>query len=370
MKIVIASSGRAHLLDCARELHNQGHDVKFYACTPKKYLYKYGFPQGTSIVWFMFPFYMLRRFFPSEFSRQLFMEALDLIVYCLLPKCDVFIAQSPNYSRCMLKAKKKYNAICILDRGSSHIKTFNQLSRLCGNTHINKRYVHIDEREYSYADYIAIASNFVERSFIDNGYNKDKLFINPYGVSLKHFYPTQSTNEFDCIYVGNWSKKKGCHLIIEAFKNTTIRILHVGAINNLEFPNLPNFTHVDSVSEDKLVDYYKRANIFIFPSYDDGFGLVLCQAVACGLPIVCSPNTGGPTLKKMIEDENNIYIMKDITAQSLYEGVMYHLRNSINEHIRNYVEKKMDLFTWEAYGKRYDIFLKEIYNNKMANKNI
>ena len=172
MKIVIASSGRAHLLDCARELHNQGHTVKFYACTPKKYLHKYGFPQGTSIVWFMVPFYLLRRFFPSEFSRQLFMEALDFIVYCLLPKCDVFIAQSPNYSKCMRKAKRKYGAICILDRGSSHIKTFNQLGKLYGQTHVNRRYVNIDEHEYLYADYIAIASSFVKKSFIENGYEE------------------------------------------------------------------------------------------------------------------------------------------------------------------------------------------------------
>lgn len=360
MKIVVASSGRAHLLDCARELSNQGHDVTFYACTPKKYLLKYGFPQGTSIICLMAPFFILRKYFPSEFSRQLFMEALDFIVYHLMTQCDIFIAQSPNYSRCMLKAKKKYGAICILDRGSSHIKTFNKLSKRCGKNHINKRYVRIDENEYLYADYIAIASSFVERSFTENGYAQNKLFINPYGVSLKHFYPTQCTNEFDCITVGNWGIKKGSKLIIDAFKNTNIRILHVGAILDLAFPDEPNFVHVNPVTEDLLVNYYKKAKIFIFPSYDDGFGLVLCQAAACGLPIVCSSNTGGPTLKEMIEDKNNIYIMEDITAQSLSKGVKQQLAKCKQEGIRNYVGDKMKRFTWEAYGERYNSFLQKI----------
>lgn len=362
MKIVVASSGRAHLLDCARELSHQGHNVTFYACTPKRYLLKYGFPQGTSIIWFMAPFFALRKYFPSEFSRQLFMEALDFIVYFLMPRCDIFIAQSPNYSRCMLKAKKKYGAICILDRGSSHIKTFNKLSKLCGKNHVNKRYVRIDESEYSYADYISIASNFVERSFIENGYDKKKLFINPYGVSLKHFYPTQCTNEFDCIVVGNWGMRKGSKLIVEAFTNTNIRVLHVGAILDLPFPNEFNFVHVDPVTEDLLVNYYKKAKIFIFPSYDDGFGLVLCQAVACGLPIVCSPNTGGPTLKEMIEDKDNICIMKDITSQSLFEEVKHLLANCKQNGVRNYVGDKMNRFTWEAYGQRYNSFLKKIHD--------
>lgn len=360
MKIVVASSGRAHLLDCARELSKQGHNVIFYACTPKKYLIKYGYPKGTSLIWFMAPFFVLRKYLPSEFSRQLFMEALDFIVYCLMPRCDVFIAQSPNYSRCMLKAKRKYGAICILDRGSSHIKTFNRLGKLYGQTHINKRYICIDEEEYSYADYVAIASSFVERSFIENGYDRNKLFINPYGVSLKHFYPTHCTNEFDCIVVGTWGKRKGSALIVDAFRNTDIRILHVGAITDLPFPNEINFVHVNPVAEDCLVDYYKKAKVFIFPSYEDGFGLVLCQAAACGLPIVCSSNTGGPTLKEMIGDKDNIYIMEDITSLSLFKGVKRQLAHCKQDGVRNYVNDKMELFTWESYGQRYNSFLDKI----------
>lgn len=53
--------------------------------------------------------------------------------------------------------------------------------------------------------------------------------------------------------------------------------------------------------------------------------------------------------------------MKDITAKSLYDEVTQTLKNCVNTpHIRNYVGDKMNLFTWEAYGKRYDSFLKNI----------
>lgn len=360
MKIVVASSGRAHLLDCARELSNQGYDVIFFACTSRKNLVKYGFPQGKSTLWFMAPFYVLRTYFPSEFTRQLYMEALDFIVYWLMPQCDVFIAQSPHYSKCMLKAKKKFGATCILDRGSSHIRTFNRLGRLCGQTHENQRYIRIDEREYSYADYVAIASSFVERSFMENGFEKEKLFVNPYGVSLKHFYPTLCTGEFDCIVVGGWNKRKGSQLVVDAFKNTDIKVLHVGRVGDVPFPKTANFVHVDPVSEDILVGYYTKAKVFIFPSYDDGFGLVLCQAAACGLPIVCSQNTGGPTLKDMLGDQGHIYVMKKIDAESLREGVLYQLETCLHEGVRNYVGDKMNLFAWKAYGKRYDKFLKTL----------
>ena len=42
MKIVVASLGRAHLLDCARELQKQGHDVIFFSITPSWRFNKYG----------------------------------------------------------------------------------------------------------------------------------------------------------------------------------------------------------------------------------------------------------------------------------------------------------------------------------------
>ena len=46
MKIVVASLGRAHLLDCARELQKQGHDVIFYSITPSWRFNKYGLNTG------------------------------------------------------------------------------------------------------------------------------------------------------------------------------------------------------------------------------------------------------------------------------------------------------------------------------------
>lgn len=368
MRIIVASMGRAHLLDCARELQDRGHDVTFYAATPKRNFERYGLSQGgKSLLKYVWPFWALKHFFPSNVTRRIYSYVLDVCVCRLMHQCDVFIAQSPNYQNAILKAKQKYHAITILDRGSSHVRTFNRLSYENGIQVQAKSYIRRDEKEYFTVDYIAVASDFVYNSFREHGFNMKKIFVNPYGVSFLHFHPTICTNEYDCILVGSWSRRKGHHFVVEAFLHTKFKILHVGSLKgDLDFPLCDNFTHFDAVPEPELINYYRRAKIFLFPSIEDGFGLVLCQAAACGLPIVCSMNCGGPTLKRMIADDKYIYIMKELSVDELKRGVNHtlNLADSFQENSRNYVHNNMEKFTWEAYGKRYDDFLKSIIGDK------
>lgn len=366
MKITLATSGRAHLLDCARELQSQGHDVTFYTYSPKSNLKKFGLVRGgKSLLYYVAPFEFLRRRFKTEFLYKLSIRILDLWTSAFMKECDVFICQSPYYTRSMKKAKTKYGAIVILDRGTSHVRYFNQIMTKIGMKSQSLDYIEMDENQYKLADYIAIASDFVCRSFENYGISSDKLFINPYGVSLKNFYPMECTNEFDFICVGQWSLRKGSHLIVEAFRDTNIRILHVGAIIDADFPLADNFVHIDSVPEQKLVDYYKRSRFFLFPSFEDGFGLVLCQALACGLPIVCSKNSGGPTLQKMLNLKNEIYLMNSISSSEIKNGldVMTKRYGCKGDRININSGELKEKLSWDAYGRRYDDFLNTISRN-------
>lgn len=360
MKIVVASRNRSHLMDCARELTGQGHNVVYYCMTRPGNYKKFKYTgKSVNLIYIMFPFFFLSKKWKGGKIQRLCDLILDLIVYIIMPKCDVFIAQSPNYQYSLRRAKKR-GAITILDRGSSHVRKFNSINQKFGIPQQVESYQKRDEKMYKEADYITIASDFVKEGFIEYGVNTSKLFVNPYGVSLKNFHSTVCTNEYDCIVVGQWSKRKGHELLVKAFKDTNIRILHVGSITDYPFPTLSNFTHINSVPEYELINYYKKSKVFIFPSYDDGFGLVLLQAAACGMPIVCSKNSGGPTLKSMISNKEYIYEMAELTEKELIKG--FNLLNGLysNNDIRNYAEEDLNKFSWEAYGIRYNNFLNTI----------
>lgn len=360
-KIVIASLGRAHLLDCARELKKQGYDVLYFCSTHPNNFEKYDFPVGGhSLIYYVAPLYFLVRLLPSNFTRRLYSFTLDLLVCIFMPKCDVFIAQSPNYQFAIKYAKWRYKAITILDRGSSHVRIMNDFMLLFGGRQHTNRYLKRDEHEYHTVDYITLASDFVYKGFIDKGFSINKLFVNPYGVSLYNFHPTLCSCEYDAILVGQWSKRKGHELVVNTFKDTDYKILHVGSITDYPFPDYSNFKHIDSVPENELINYYSKSRIFLFPSYEDGFGLVLLQAAACGLPIVCSSNSGGPTLKRMLTRKGYIYEMKELSKEELMAGfkIMYNIYE-VNQ-LRNYAEEDIDKFSWKAYGDRYAKFLNAI----------
>lgn len=359
MKIVIASLGRAHLLDCARELEKCGHDVVFFSATPKTNFKKFGLKQGGfSILPFVWPFYAIKRYFPSYRSQALYRWSQDFIVRLLLPKCDVFIAQSPNFRMSMRKAKKKYNSLTILDRGSTHVRSVNKIANIFHRKGEPEWYQKYDEAQYSMADYITVASDFVLQTFRENKFDINRLFVNPYGVSSSFFHPTVCTGEYDCIVVGQWSKRKGSDLVYEAFKDSNLKILHIGSLFDLQFPVATNFTHKDPVPEHKLLDYYSKARVFIFPSLEDGFGLVLLQAALCGLPIVCSQNCGGPTLKRILHNNENILVMDDFSPSTLKDCTNKALALSERQNgVRNYLQEDDDI-SWTSYGKRLDDFLR------------
>jgi len=376
MKINIASfGGRSHLLDTARELEKFGHEVRFYSFVPTKRATKFGLKKECSKSYFLLalPFLMLQRISKHSFwSYYLFYVFFDVYVAFIMPYCDIFIGQSPLHLFALKRAKKKYNATTILERGSSHIITMIKiLESIPSNKDkciMPEMLLKRDLEGYKLADYISIASDFQKISFIENGVDSTKLLINPYGVSLSQFSPTQkpSNESYDVIMVGGWSYRKGADIVIETVRKLNIRLIHVGSIVDIGFPDDINFTHVDSVEQAQLIDYYKKAKVFILPSREDGFGMVLSQAIACGLPIVCSKNTGGRDLRDFLNDKKWIIEMPEYTVESLvnciYEALQ--LAELQIDSIRNYAGESIKNITWEAYGKRYEENIKKIIYSK------
>jgi glycosyltransferase involved in cell wall biosynthesis len=164
--------------------------------------------------------------------------------------------------------------------------------------------------------------------------------------------------------VGQWCYRKGCDLLTEACLHILKKkLLHVGSVVDCPLPNHPLFTHVDSVNEPQLVNYYMQAKIFALPSREEGLALVQPQALICGLPIVCSKDTGGRDLRNFLDDRKWIIEMPETTVECLAECIMkaLALADTQPEGKRNYAGKAIEQLTWEAYGKRYNENIFRIY---------
>lgn len=367
IKINIFSPGRFHVCDLARELDKNGFDVKFYSFVPTKRTEKFGLPRhcSCSLLIPMAPFLILERvlFKRSGWAKRLCIRVQDFISSIVMRKCDICIAMSGNYILTLEKAKEQ-GAIIIIERGSKHIieqKAILDTILKHPNSSVPMFNYNRELESYEIADYISIASQHVARSFYKHNYPKNKLFINPYGVNLTMFKSMNYTKKkYDVIMVGGWGYRKGCDLIVEALKDTDLRFLHVGGLLDLEFPSLPNFTHINPVNESKLIDFYNESKIFILPSREDGFGMVLSQALACNIPIIGSIDSGAPDLKEMVEYGEYITIIKQYTSQCVLEAIRKSLILYEKLGDKNYAGNAIENLTWEAYGKRYTKFIHEI----------
>lgn len=207
----------------------------------------------------------------------------------------------------------------ICDRGSSHICFQNEIlkeeyrryhSEWIG---IDSRILAKEEEEYEQANWISIPSQFCLDSFIAIGVPRHKLKKIPYGARLGRFsidvsrsliYPQNRTHEFRVLFVGQAGVRKGFVDLLKAFrlfKHPCRRLTLIGSISTeakelLDHFPLDNVEIVGIIPNDKLRQYYNKSSVFLLPSVEEGLAMVMGEAMACGLPVIATANTGADDL--------------------------------------------------------------------------
>ncbi len=378
MIINIAASTRFHLANLVVELEKMGHDVHFYSYVPPSRLKSYGLSQKSIVplFWLFVPVIALLRLSKrAAWSIKLEWFLLDFIVGHFMRRCDVFIAMSAIYVDSFKRARDKFGAKLFLERGSMHALSLKELydqagfDRNCTNGNIYYALVsdYAIKRElqmYEYVDVVSIPSDHVAKSFVKYGVPDEKLFVNPYGENLTRFPPTQLDKSgkriYDVIMVGNWSWMKGCDLLIEACRMGGISLLHVGA-HSMPFPEGELFHSVGTVDQREITKYMGRARVFVLPSRQEGLALVLVQAALSGLPIVCSENSGGTTIRRMLNNDTNLHMLEDLNAVCVCDALQKALVSAkMQTGARKYADNLTYLFSAEQYALRYHQRLVEI----------
>jgi glycosyltransferase involved in cell wall biosynthesis len=367
-RVGIAASGRFHLLDLARELDALGVDVRFYSYVPKKRAKAFGLPPRchVALLPFVFPLVALERLCPRFLSRMtehLMCWALDIVMILRMRPCDVFICMSGMYVQAPRFAQWRYGARVILHRGSRHILSQEEiLADPRKGQQVSSFIVKRELLGYEIADRIAVPSVHVMESFEPWPQLACKLFIIPYGVDLDQF-PLRSrspTSEPSVLFVGTWSYRKGADLLSRAIQEMDgVRLIHVGALLDVPFPLDPRFIHYEPVAQWKLKSLYAAAHVFALASREDGFGLVLCQALASGLPVVCSDRTGGSDLARLPGLARLIRIVPAGDRDALRRALVDVLNNARQQGL-SITEAERQLLGWHRYALQHLRLINEL----------
>jgi glycosyltransferase involved in cell wall biosynthesis len=279
---------------------------------------------------------------------------------------DVFIGWS-SASLEAIKPAQSLGAKVIIERGSTHIAE--QTDVLCAaykefGLRFNVTDLEIierEEQEYLLADRISVPSNYAAQTFVDRGFSKDKIFINGYGVNLELFQPPFArplARKPRIIFAGSVGIRKGVPWLLDAFKHLSSKAdLHlIGPVSRdyeaLLRANIGKNIYVrGSLPGSQLVAEYGRGDIFCLPSLEEGYGLVILQAMACGLPIVTTHIVGAADL---LEHGHNGLIVAPGDRAALADALMRlvddaPLRQSMGANALTTVRSK---HSWDDYVER------------------
>ena len=304
LRVAIATNGRFHVLDLARELAAIGVDVTFYSLLPDRRAERFGLDRRycRSVFPAMAPLIAWRRLAAKvmpDRAERLHVHWLNKAIAARLEPCDVFVGMSGLILEAAQAARTRYSARIFVERGSKHIDTQAEILAAQGAEGPSANAVDRERRSYALADRIMIPAEHVRRSFDRDPAAAIKLLINPYGVDLENFPQrvAPAGRPPTVIFTGGWLRRKGVDVLVEALRATPeLRFVHVGGRGDFPFPDNPRFHHVDPVDQHRLSDYYAQADAFVIASREEGLALVQVQALASGLPIVCTDQTGGRDL--------------------------------------------------------------------------
>ncbi len=115
-----------------------------------------------------------------------------------------------------------------------------------------------------------------------------------------------------------------------------------------------NLVHIDPVPQTELARFYAAADVFIMASREDGFGVVLPQALASGLPLICTDHTGGADLAHTPALAARITVVPAGDVDAL-AGAIAAWRNRLHagNSLSLLCETDRETLSWAGYGRRY-----------------
>ena len=158
------------------------------------------------------------------------------------------------------------------------------------------------EREFDLCDRIVVPSKVARQRFVDMGYG-EKTEVVPLGVDADFFVPKREPVEppvFRVCFVGRVEPAKGVCYLLEAWRRLALpraELVLVGETRPEMGPFLKayadcNVRRTGFLTPQEVARCYRESSLFVLPSPNEGFGMVLLEAMASGLPSIGTDMTG------------------------------------------------------------------------------
>jgi glycosyltransferase involved in cell wall biosynthesis len=184
-----------------------------------------------------------------------------------------------------------------------------------------------DREKYQLADLILAPSNFTRDAILALGAHPEKIKVVPYGIDEKWLAVRSTPEPGRVLFVGSVGLRKGTHYLAAAVRLLRDEALEFRVIGPApsELTTASVFQgpkYVGQVPRSQIVEEYRRADVLVLPTICDSFALVHLEALACGVPVVTTPNCGS-----VVRDGLDGFIVPIRNPPALAEAISWIVKN-------------------------------------------
>jgi glycosyltransferase involved in cell wall biosynthesis len=251
-------------------------------------------------------------------TEALAYEANDWLMRTMARECQrPTVTAVHSYEDCSLwqfeEAKRRAKA-CIYDMPIGFYPAWQETERALAKQFTDwlppgglgsRRFARPEQKrqEMELADLVLVPSTFVKKTIMR--FTDKNCALAQYGVDTTFWQPPADVKKDETLrflYAGQLSIRKGIPVLLEAWKRADLKNAELHLVGSWllaermlrKVPQSVKYT--ESCSRRKMLNRYQSADVFVFPSFFEGFGLVLLEAMACGLPVIASDATAAPDL--------------------------------------------------------------------------
>jgi glycosyltransferase involved in cell wall biosynthesis len=218
-----------------------------------------------------------------------------------------------------------------------------------------------EEAEYDLADYLLCPSDFVLRTFLDEGFAPDRLLRNTYGYDETVFFPSADVHRderagLNALFVGVCAVRKGLHFALEAWLASSASETGTFSIAGqfvpdyerklagmLAHPSVRVLGHRTDVPE-----LMRHSDVMLLPSIEEGFGLVCVEAIGSG----CVPLVSDACTELCVHDQDAlVHAVGDVETLAGQLTLLDRDRRRLEE-LRTGCLAAAPTLTWTASGRQ------------------
>jgi glycosyltransferase involved in cell wall biosynthesis len=277
----------------------------------------------------------------------------------------------PSGALATLRAARALGIPTVLERPNAHTRFAYEIVRRegermgvalpRGHEHgYDEKALKREEEEFQAADRLLCPSDFVLKTFREEGFGSVKLMLHAYGFDENVFYPDHRqpdpSRRLTAIFVGDNGLRKGLHHALQAWRGSRVskngRFLVVGDLPKdysykirslLDHPTVEVLGHRSDVAE-----LYRASDIFVLPTLEEGSPLSCLEALGSGCVPVVSEVCAGVCVHK---ENALVHAVGDVDTLTQHLTALYEDRLLLGE-LREGALRAAPELTWSAAGLR------------------